>query len=92
MGVEYKLEVGSDVEAAQLWSVLLDLGGTECGSLENMLEFRSQTNIRGMPDAFASTIERGIYFCDNGGCGRAVFERLVAELSTKFGNVLVQEY
>jgi hypothetical protein len=91
MGVEFRLEVPSDVEAVQLKSMLVDLGGTVCASLGNMLEFRSQGNATGMPDAFPTTIEGGIHFCDNGGFGRAILGRSVAVLNSKFRNVSVHE-
>jgi hypothetical protein len=67
------------------------LGAIAGPSPEDMLEFRSQGNDTGLPDAFASPIEGGIYFCDNGGCGREVFARLVMELNAKFGHVTVRE-
>lgn len=90
MGYEYEIRV-PDASPGALESVIRTAPFFSRFLPEHALfEFRSEGNPVGMPDAWASIMPKGLYFCDNGG-GYEMLEYLVNRIRNAIGPAIVEE-
>lgn len=90
MGIEYRLGFPSTSKIA-VRSLIASLQGADVAESAEVIELRHEASSVGVPGATASAEDYGLYFCDNGGQGRAFLGHILARLVGEFGAVRVTE-
>ena len=90
MGIEYRLEFPSTSKIA-VRNLIASLQGAEVTESAGVVELRHEASSVGVPDATAIAEDYGLYFCDNGGQGRAFLGHVLARLVGEFGAIRITE-
>jgi hypothetical protein len=91
MGIEYKILI-QGARPEDLDQILKD-EPLSCLPESGMYEFRAKDRQKGeMPDACAEVEADGLYFCDYGGEGRFIMERLIKRLEARYAKVEKRDY
>lgn len=92
MGDEYQLRFKHS-DSGAVATCLGALSGAAVSSSDELeIQFRATRNNAAMPDAVSVVNPRGVYFCVNGGDGRAFLGQVVARLVSRFGPVAIDEW
>ncbi len=91
MGIEYALKL-SKVDRDRLDRLLRTHPQFASFLPEfDLYEFRGVANAGGMPDADAALQAYGLYFCDKGGEGQKILERLITKIENEYGQVTLED-